>query len=96
MRKVTAIFTIIGFIVPYTVLGMFVLQNGLNLPLLLSQIFETHGSTFFALDVILCSLFIIILSFSNKALGIKRCYVISAALFIGPSCALPLYFLLKK
>lgn len=86
---------ILGFIVPYFALGLFVLENGLNVPLLLHQVFASYGSVFFALDVILCALFVIYLCIKNTSLGNKRYLVIAATILIGPSCSLPLYYRLS-
>ncbi|MFY2787090.1 DUF2834 domain-containing protein [Rhodococcus sp. MALMAid1271] len=88
--------SVIGAIVPYAILIAFIAQHGLDIPLLLQQVFASYGSTFFALDVIISAIVVIALSITNKSLGSKRYYTIAASLLIGPSCSLPLYVLLAQ
>jgi hypothetical protein len=96
MKKLLVLFIILGFIVPYAILTIFIVEYGLNMSLLLSQVTASYGSIFFAVDVILTAIFIIILAATDKGLGDKKYYVIGVSLFVGPSCALPLYYLLKQ
>ena len=87
---------VLGFIVPYSVVGMFILHNGLDISLLLSQVFASYGSVFFALDVILCAFFVIGLCITDKSLGNKSYLIVAVTLLVGPSCSIPLYYRLKR
>lgn len=96
MKNSLLILTVLGFIIPYSVLILFIVDHGFDISLLFDQIFASYGSTFFALDVILTALVIIYLAATNNELAVKKYYVICIALLVGPSCALPLYLLLNK
>ena len=92
MRNFINFFIVLGLIIPYTALAFFLLANGFNLNLLLSQIFASPGSTFFALDVLLSAVFVIYLAVIDKEIGSEKKWIILSALLIGPSFAFPLYW----
>jgi hypothetical protein len=93
--RILGIFIFLGAAVPYVALAIFIQKHGLDIPLLIEQIFGSPGATFFALDVILSALFILYVSLRNRSLGSKKYLVMAVALLVGPSCALPLYYRLK-
>ena len=95
-KTVLNISCLLGLAIPHSVLALFILQHGPDLTLLIEQIVASPGSIFFALDVILCALFIIGLSITDVTIGNRRIYVIAAALLVGPSCAIPLYYRLRQ
>ena len=56
MKWIYAVLCVLGFALPYYFFVPFVLENGLNLPLLVQQLFANQISSFFGADVIVSSL----------------------------------------
>ena len=84
---------IAGFVLPYYFLISFLATNGLNLSLLIEQLFATPISTFFAVDLLItAAVFWVFLYQEARRLRMKRWWVyVVATLFVGPSFALPLF-----
>jgi len=98
MKKVYALLCIPGLVLPYYFLILFVLSNGLNIPLLISQLFANPISTFFAADVAISSLVLWVFIYQESckhsiSLG-WLCIV--ANLTVGVSLGLPLFLWLRE
>jgi hypothetical protein len=88
----------LGFVVPYAYFVPFVLANGLNIPLLISQLFANQISAFFGADVIVSSLVLwafIYQETRNYMIPLWWVCVI-ANLAVGVSLALPLFLWLRQ
>jgi len=98
MKRVYLILTIVGFILPYYFFISFLTANGLNLPLLVEQLFGTPISTFFAVDLLITALvFWMFLYQEAHRLQMSRWWVyIIATLLVGPSFALPLFLYFRE
>jgi hypothetical protein len=98
MRRLYLILAAAGFVVPYYFLIGFLTANGLNLRLLIEQLFGTPISTFFAVDLIITSVVFWVFSYQEaRRLQLRRwwAYVV-ATLLIGPSFALPLFLYIRE
>ncbi len=98
MKRVYLILAMAGFILPYYFFISFLTANGLNLPLLVEQLFGTPISTFFAVDLIITAVvFRVFLYQEARRLQMKRQWVyVVATLLVGPSFALPLFLYFRE
>jgi|SRR6185312_15360400 len=87
-----------GLLLPYWQFVPWVAENGLNLQLMLHQLFANRISGFFAMDVLVSSL-VLVLFMRNEAsrLGVGRRWLpVLALLTVGVSLALPLFLYLRE
>jgi hypothetical protein len=85
----------VGLILPYSQFVPFILENGLNTSLIVTEITGYRLSKFAWLDVVVTALVVITLIIDEKKLknwGIP----VAATLIIGPSCGLPLYLYMRE
>ena len=98
MKRVYLILAIAGFILPYYFFISFVAANGLNLSLLVKQLFSTPISTFFAVDLIITAMVFWVFSYQEARrlqMSRWRMYFV-ATLLVGPSFALPLFLYFRE
>jgi hypothetical protein len=93
MMSLYLVLAALGWIVPYYFFLSFRLENGLDLPLLVGQLFANDISTFFAVDLIITALAFLVFSFREaQNQGMKQWWVyLVTTLAVGPSFALPLF-----
>lgn len=98
MKNLFLLSALAGLAVPYYFLISFFIQNGFQLDLLLIQIFQTPGSTFFAVDVIISAIVLIIYILAeNKKAAIQYSWIaITGTLLVGVSFGLPLFLFFKE
>lgn len=98
MRRLYLLLTILGLVLPYYFLGQFLFQQGLNLPLLLQQLFASPISTFFAVDVMISSLVFWVFVYQESArYRIPNAWLfVVANLAVGVSFALPLFLYFRQ
>lgn len=92
-KTIYFIFAILGLILPYYFLISFVSENGLNLALIIKELFANKISTFFAVDLIISIIvfwFYLYYEATNQKMKNVWVYVL-ASLTIGLSFALPLF-----
>ncbi|TRO61903.1 DUF2834 domain-containing protein [Candidatus Bathyarchaeota archaeon] len=95
MKKVYLVLAFMGLILPYSQFVPFILENGLNTSLIVTEITGYRLSTFAWLDVVVTALVVITLIIDEKKL--KTCWIpVAATLIIGPSCGLPLYLYMRE
>ena len=97
MKQVYLGLAIIGFIAPYYFLIQYLAAHGLNLQLLVEQLFANSISTFFAVDLVITAIVFWVWSYREaQRLSIKRWWLlVVATLTIGPSFALPVFLYLR-
>jgi hypothetical protein len=86
----------LGAVVPYTALAVFLSRHGPDLALLVRQAFGSPGAVFFALDVIVCGVVVLVGVARDGRTVTARWAVVAATLLIGPSCGLPLWMALRR
>ncbi len=98
MKRVYALLCVLGLVLPYYFFVPFVLSNGLNLPLFISQLFANQISAFFGADVIVASLVLWAFIFQEtRKRRIPRWWLcIVANLTVGVSLGLPLFLWLRE
>ncbi len=98
MRWLYLSLAVIGAILPYSQFVPWVAEHGLNVPLLLSELFSTRIGAFFGLDVLVSAVALIVF-IRHDAARLKRptpWLPIAATCLIGVSCGLPLFLYLRE
>lgn len=89
---------VVGTVLPYLQLVPWVVDHGLDLRLLVSELFSTRIGGFFGLDVLVSA--IALLGFIRRESALRnvplRWLPIVATVFIGVSCGLPLFLYLRE
>ena len=98
MRKLYLFLAVIGWVLPYYFFLPFLVANGLDLRLLVSQLLANDISTFFAVDLIITAVVFLLFSYrESQRLGMGRWWVyVVATLLVGPSFALPLFLYVRE
>lgn len=98
MRKLYLIASILGLAVPYSFFIRFIAENGLDLPLLVQQMFASPTAGFFSADVIVSSLVLWVFVLSEgRRLGMKNLWVyVLLNLAAGVSLALPAFLYARE
>ena len=97
-KNIYFILALLGLLVPYYFLFRFLNTNGLNISLLVKQLFANDISTFFAVDLVISIIvfWIYMIAEANK-LQMKNWWLyILASLLVGLSFALPLFLYLRE
>jgi hypothetical protein len=98
MKRLYLVLAIAGFVLPYVFFVSFLAENGLDLPLLVEQLFANQISAFFALDLVITAVtFWVFLYHDAQAweMGYLWVYVLST-LLVGPSFAVRLYLYVRE
>ena len=87
-----------GTVVPYWQLLPFLREHGLNLPLMIAQLFATPVSAFFGADVIVSSLVLwVFVAVDGRRTGVRPLWApVVANLAVGVSLGLPLFLYLRE
>ena len=90
--------SVAGALIPYWAFIPWVAEHGLRLRLILSELFVNRVSTFFALDVLVSSLVVVVfLSTERKRLQMRFWWAVLIALVcVGVSLALPLLLYFRE
>lgn len=98
MKRVYVLLCVLGFALPYYFFIPFVLANGLNVSLLIRQLFANQVAAFFGTDVIVSSLVLWAFIFQETRRRQIRHWWLSilANLAVGVSLGLPLFLLLRE
>ena len=98
MRRLYLLLALIGAVVPYSQFIPWLAAHGLNLRLLLAELFSGRVGAFFGLDVILSALVLMVFIWregSTRKIGGLWMPVLATCL-IGVSCGLPLFLYLRE
>ena len=89
---------IIGTVLPYSQLIPWLATNGLDLPLLFQELFSTRISGFFALDVVVSAVVLVVFILSeSRRLALPLLWLpILATLLVGVSLGFPLFLYLRQ
>ena len=96
-KSVYLLLCVAGAVLPYWQFVPWVLDNGLNMSLLLNQLFANRISAFFATDVIVSAIVVFVfVAFERNRLGNKWWLPVVAVLTVGVSLGLPLALYLRE
>ena len=89
---------IAGTVLPYLFLVPFLREHGLDLRLIIKQLFANRISSFFGMDVIVTTVCLwVFLFFEGRKLRVKHLWApVIASLTVGVSLALPLFLFLRE
>ena len=98
MKKAYLGLAVAGLVFPYAFFIPFLLQNGLDLPLLWQQLTANNISLFFAADVVLGSVALWVWMYFDMQRRPVKLWGLSVLgnLLVGLSFALPLYLFLRE
>ena len=98
LKTVYLLLCVVGTVLPYSQLIPFLSANGLNIPLLVDQMFANRVAAFFGLDVIVSSIVLWVLVFNEgRRSGVKHLWApIVANLAVGVSLGLPLFLYMRE
>lgn len=98
LKTVYLLLCVVGTVLPYSQLIPFLSANGLNIPLLVDQMFANRVAGFFGLDVIVSSIVLwVFVFYEGRRNGIKHLWApIVANLAVGVSLGLPLFLYMRE
>ncbi|HJQ23454.1 MAG TPA: DUF2834 domain-containing protein [Blastocatellia bacterium] len=90
--------SVLGVVLPYSQLLPFLREHGMNLPLLVEQLFANRVSAFFALDVVVSSAVLWVFVFvEGRRRRMRHLWVyVLCNLLVGVSLALPLFLYVRE
>jgi hypothetical protein len=97
-KNVYLLLCFLGAVFPYSQFVPWVMENGMNLGLLVRQLFANHISGFFGLDVLVSSaVLLVFMRVEGRQLRMRRRWLpIIALCGVGVSLALPLFLYLRE
>ena len=98
LQNIYRIFMIAGLVFPGLAFYQFIKEYGLDMGLFVTQMFETHISSFFSLDVIVSAIVLLVFIVTEgKRKSIQRLWAPVAATFlIGVSFGLPMFLYMRE
>jgi len=98
MRNIYLALAIVGALLPYSQFVPWLLAHGLDLRLMLTELFSTRLGAFFGLDVLVSA--VVLIGFIRREgarLRMRLLWIpIAATCLIGVSCGLPLFLYLRE
>ena len=98
-RKATYLLLfVIGAVVPNVAFVPWLIDHGLDVSLMMEQLFANRISAFFALDVIVSAIVLwVFIAFEGTRRGVRHTWApVAASLTIGVSAGLPLFLYLRE
>jgi Terpene cyclase DEP1 len=98
IQRVLVVLTIVGFIVPNALLGIFIADEGLDVSGYFSLWVDSTPSTQLMLDLVIAALaFLAWVAFDGPRTGVRHWWIaIPATLLVGLCFGLPLYLLMRQ
>ena len=98
MRWLYLFLAVLGGVLPYSQFIPWLADHGLNVRLLLAELFASHISAFFGLDVIVSAVVLLVFMFrEGTEHKIRMLWLpVAATCLIGISCGLPLFLYLRE
>ncbi len=98
MKWIYALLCVLGLVLPYYFFVPFALQHGLDISLLVGQLFASPVSSFFGTDVIVSSLVLWAFIYQETRRRTVRLWwlCVLASLTVGVSLGFPLFLLLRE
>jgi len=97
-KNIYLILCILGAVIPYCQFVPWVMENGLQLGLLVRQLFANRISAFFGLDVLVSSaVLLVFMRLEGKVTPVRfRWLPVASLCAVGVSLALPLFLYLRE
>jgi hypothetical protein len=89
---------VLGTVLPYSQLIPFIRENGLDIRLLVQQLFSTPAGAFFGLDVIVSAVVLwVFATVEGRRTGMRHLWApVVATLTVGVSLGLPLFLYMRE
>ena len=98
-RKTLYLFLcVLGLVLPYSQFVPWVIENGLNMPLFVRQLFANRIGGFFGMDVLVSAVTLIgFIRSEGSRLKMRRLWIpVVSVLLVGVSLGLPLFLYLRE
>lgn len=96
MKNLFLALAVVGAVVPCATFAPWLQEHGLDIPLLLSEMFATTVSSFFSLDLIISALVVFVMVGRGAQRGVPYAWWAAAGtVLVGVSLGLPLYLYLE-
>lgn len=96
MKPLLLSLVVLGATVPFVALAPWLAEHGLDLPLLVEQMFATEVSSFFSLDVLVSALAVFVMVGRGVRRGVPHAWLAAVGtVVVGVSLGLPLYLYLE-
>lgn len=98
LRRLYLLGAIVGFLLPYVYLVLFILENGFDVGLFISGLFANRPAAVFSTDVLVSS-FVLWLFVFSEGRKLKMNYLglyVVCNLLVGVSFALPLFLYVRE
>lgn len=98
LRHLYLCLCVVGTVLPYWKLVPWLIEHGLNLPLLSQELFATRIGAFFGLDVLVSALVLLLfIRAEGRRLAVTRLWApVLATFLVGVSLGLPLFLYLRQ
>ena len=99
LRYLYFVFCLLGLLLPYSQFVPWIMEHhGLNMPLFVRDLFANRISAFFAMDVIVSAIVLILfVRIEGTRLGMRLLWLpILATFFVGVSLGFPLFLYLRQ
>lgn len=98
IRYLYLLLCVLGVVLPYSQLLPFLREHGMNLPLLVEQLFANRISAYFAIDVIAATVVLWVFVFvEGRRRRMRHLWVyVLCTLLVGVSLALPLFLYVRE
>ena len=98
LRHLYLALCVVGIVVPYWKFLPWVMDHGLNLPLLFQELFATRIGAFFGLDVVVSAIVLLVFIVAEgRRIALSLLWLpATATLLVGVSLGLPLFLFLRQ
>lgn len=98
VKYVYLLLCVVGIVLPYSQFVPWLIENGLDLPLLVDELFSTQIGAFFGLDVIVsAAVLFVFIYFDGRRLAMRRLWMPAiGTLLVGVSFGLPLFLYMRE
>ncbi|MEZ4500997.1 MAG: DUF2834 domain-containing protein [Thermomicrobiales bacterium] len=93
---VYAVLLALGFIIPFFQILPWLVDHGLDVRLFIDELFANPVSSFFALDVVMAVVTLLVLAVVDRELSGRQRLGVGLGALLGASVGLPLYLLLRE
>lgn len=91
-----AVLLALGSVIPLLQIMPWLVDHGLDAGLFLDELFANPVSSFFALDVVMAVVTLLVLAFVDRELSQRQRVAVGLSALLGASVGLPLYLLLRE
>jgi hypothetical protein len=97
-KVIYLVLCLVGGVLPYLQFVPWLFEHGLNLPLLVRELFANRISAFFGMDVIVSAVVaLVFMRVESSRVGIRNRWLPAlAVLFVGVSLGLPMFLYMRE